>query len=32
MEFISERGNYQEQESYRNSVLIHDATVDFCAK
>lgn len=32
MEFISECGNYQEQESYRNSVLIHDATVDFCAR
>lgn len=32
MEIIQAHGNYQELESYRNAVLIYDATVDFCAR
>lgn len=32
MEIIQAHGNYHELESYRNAVLIYDATVDFCAR
>ncbi len=32
MEIILQHGNYQKLESFQNSVLIYDATVDFCAR
>lgn len=31
-EIVLSHGNYQELESYRNSVVIFDATADFCAR
>lgn len=31
-EILLPHGNYQELESYRNSVVIFDATADFCAR
>ena len=30
-EIVLTHGNYQELESYQNSVIIFDATQDFCA-
>ena len=32
LKIIPVHGNYQELESYRNSVVIYDGTVDFCAR